>query len=136
MFREFKKRKKEKRKREKWGIKEETLKLLLRLGIEKYPGEFGAILKGKNKLIDEVVLLPGMIEGEAHVLYHLYMLPIDYSMVGTAHSHPSGNCNPSDADIEFFSNFGVVHIITCYPYNKYSWSAYDFNGFAIGLEVV
>jgi proteasome lid subunit RPN8/RPN11 len=56
------------------------------------------------------------------------MLPVDFNIVGTVHSHPSPNPNPSNADLELFRKHGKIHIITAKPYTRSSWKAYDFNG--------
>jgi proteasome lid subunit RPN8/RPN11 len=64
------------------------------------------------------------------------MLPVDFSVVGTVHSHPSGACYPSDADLDLFRRFGWIHIIACSPYGMRSWAAYNSLGEPIQLEVV
>jgi len=64
------------------------------------------------------------------------MLPIDFTVVGTVHSHPSGAISPSGADMAFFQKFGYIHIITGVPFNKDSWRAFDLYGEPISLEVV
>jgi proteasome lid subunit RPN8/RPN11 len=74
--------------------------------------------------------------GRDNALVNLWMMPIDYSVVGSVHSHPSGNWSPSDADREFFQKFGSVHLIVGMPYNLRSWQAYDYDGEPIVLEVV
>jgi len=44
------------------------------------------------------------------------MLPIDFSIIGTAHSHPSGVLRPSPADMNRF--YGRIMIIAAYPYRS------------------
>jgi proteasome lid subunit RPN8/RPN11 len=44
------------------------------------------------------------------------MLPIDFSIVGTMHSHPSGALRPSTTDLNHF--YGKIMIITAYPYRS------------------
>ena len=64
------------------------------------------------------------------------MEPIDYSIAGSAHSHPGYSNEPSDADKEFFSNTGGIHFITCQPYDRRSWRAYNSKGEPVELEII
>jgi proteasome lid subunit RPN8/RPN11 len=123
-------------KRRVWGIKEKTLKLILEVSKESYPNEFAGLLRVKKGVITELILLPGTFSGEDSAIYHLYMLPIDLSIIGTVHSHPSGSNMPSGADLDLFNHYGHTHIIVCMPYDKSSWKAYDTAGNLIKLEVV
>ncbi|MFA5771146.1 MAG: Mov34/MPN/PAD-1 family protein [Thermoplasmata archaeon] len=119
-----------------WGIKEKTLKLILEVSKESYPNEFAGLLRVKKGIISELILLPGTFSGEDNAIYHLHMLPIDLSIIGTVHSHPSGNNRPSGADLALFSHYGSTHIIVGTPYDTRSWKAYDTAGNLIQLEVV
>jgi len=103
-----------------------------------HPKEFAGMLSvGDDKsIISEVVLLPGTISGDSHAIFRLYMMPIDYSIVGTVHSHPSPFPIPSEADLHLFEKYGRVHIIIAMPYDDNSWRAYNFRGERIELEVV
>lgn len=101
-----------------------------------FPKEFAAILRGEKGIITEIMLLPGTLSGGTSALFRLHMLPIDFTVVGTAHSHPSGNFHPSQADIQLFQRFGRVHIIVARPYDERSWAAYDFYGRPRELDVV
>lgn len=120
------------------GIEKECLDLIKESARSSHPKEFAGLLSvGDDKeIISEVVLLPGTISGSRHAIYRLTMAPVDYSIVGTVHSHPSPYPVPSEADINFFQKYGRVHIIIAMPYNDTSWKAYDFNGKEIHLEVV
>ncbi len=82
------------------------------------------------------MLIPGTISGDSHAIFQLHMMPIDFSIVGTAHSHPSGIPRPSEADLELFQKHGRAHIIVATPYNETSWKAYDYNGSVIEMSVV
>jgi proteasome lid subunit RPN8/RPN11 len=117
-------------------IKKKTLKMILEASKSTYPEEFGTILRASKGVINELILLPGTIQGERSALFKLHMLPIDFTVVGTAHSHPSGVCYPSEADLDLFRRFGWVHIIVCRPYSMTSWAAYDGLGEPKDLKVV
>ena len=64
------------------------------------------------------------------------MLPVDLTVVGTVHSHPSGALRPSDADLRLFRSWGRRHLILGQPFGPSSWKAYDGNGRETRLEVV
>ena len=65
----------------------------------------------------------------------MHMKPMDASIIGSAHSHPSGSYRPSDQDLQFFSRYGVVHLIARYPYKSIDdVAAYDGGGQRIPLE--
>jgi proteasome lid subunit RPN8/RPN11 len=110
--------------------------MILEASRSSYPNEFAAILRAEDRVITELLLLPGTLSGESSALFRLHMLPIDFSVVGTAHSHPSGSFWPSGADLTLFQRFGFVHIIAARPYNMRSWAAWDFYGDRWELEII
>jgi proteasome lid subunit RPN8/RPN11 len=95
-----------------------------------------AALREKDGVIEEMLLLPGTLQGEVSATLQLHMLPIDHSVVGTVHSHPGYSNRPSDADLSFFGHFGAIHIITCLPFDATSWKAYNLQGERIELSVI
>ncbi len=103
--------------------------------VQTYPNEFVAALRAEKGVINEMLMLPGTISGETSGTLQLHMLPIDFSVVGSVHSHPGHSARPSDADLAFFSHFGSVHIITCLPFDRTSWRAYNLAGERIELKV-
>ncbi len=119
-----------------WKIKREVLQLILESSKSSYPNEFGAFLRAKHGIIYEIVLLPGTISGRGSVLYNMLMKPIDFTIVGSAHSHPSGFPIPSEADLNMFSRTGDVHIIVAYPFTMESWKAYNRMGEEIEVKVI
>ncbi len=118
------------------AIRRKTLQMILGASKDTYPKEFAAVLRAEEGVITELLLLPGTVSGDVHAVFRLYMLPIDLSVVGTVHSHPSGNYNPSDADRNLFGHFGSVHIIAGYPYAETTWRAYKYDGTPRPLDVV
>ena len=121
-----------------WGIRKKTLRMILETAKSSYPDEFAAVLRydKRNGIITEIMLLPGSFSGERSATLQLHMLPIDYSVVGTVHSHPSRSNHPSEQDIHLFQKFGHTHIIVCLPFDEDSWQGYDLRGEPIELEVV
>jgi proteasome lid subunit RPN8/RPN11 len=62
------------------------------------------------------------------------MMPMDFSIVGTAHSHPSGNLTPSHADLNH--SFGVILMITGFPFrNEENVAVYNRSGARLTLQV-
>ena len=64
--------------------------------------------------VTDLVLAPFAAHGEGAVHFNPYMFAGDFSIVGTVHSHPSGNISPSDVDLNYF--FGRILMIVGYPY--------------------
>jgi len=126
---------------EPWKITRSCLDLILECSKSNYPNEFGGLLRlrvnpNSKDVINEIVILPGTVAGEAHAIFQLHMLPIDFSIVGTVHSHPSYSSRPSDADLHLFGKYGKVHIIAAMPYAEDSWKAYNYNGEEIEMSVI
>jgi len=123
----------------KWKIKRSCLDLIFECAKDSYPNEFGGFLRVDESFKDtitEVVLIPGTISGESHAIFKLHMKPVDFSIVGTVHSHPSSFPNPSKADLDLFSRYGKVHIIAATPYNYDSWKGFTYKGNEIDIEIV
>ena len=134
----FKKNKKEEF-QPNWEIKKECLEFILECAKSSYPKEFGGLLRVdsiKKYTIIETVILPGTVSGDTHAIFRFNMLPIDFTIVGTAHSHPSVSFHPSDADLLLFRKYGKVHIVAAYPFTLYSWKGYDFDGNVINISIV
>lgn len=118
------------------GISRKALRMILEASRDMYPREFGAILRAEEGVITEILLVPGTVSGERHAIFQLHMLPADFSVVGTVHSHPSGDFRPSDEDRRLFSHFGGVHVIVGHPYAEDTWSAWTYAGERIPLRIV
>ena len=101
-----------------------------------YPDEYLCTLSAEDGVINQMVLLPGTVYGDSHSFLSMWMAPANCDIVGSAHSHLSDCNEPSDADLDFFSNMGGYHIITCYPYDRDSWRIYDSKGRPACLELV
>jgi proteasome lid subunit RPN8/RPN11 len=109
----------------------------LACGSSALPNEFGGILRSDEPgVITDLLLLPGTTAGHRHANFQLYMLPVDLSVVGTVHSHPSGALHPSDADVTLFRHWGRRHLILGRPFTQGCWRAYDHGGEEIHLDVV
>jgi proteasome lid subunit RPN8/RPN11 len=119
------------------GIKRYVIESLMSAGASTYPNEFGGILRSEETgIITDILLIPGTTAGHRHANFQLYMLPVDLSVVGTAHSHPSGALRPSEEDLSLFRRWGRLHIILGHPFMRSCWKAYDGQGEEVHLEVV
>jgi proteasome lid subunit RPN8/RPN11 len=105
---------------------------------ELYPRESFLLLRGKKSKgiisITDLLLAPFAAHEEGAVHFNPYMFAGDYTLVGTVHSHPSGNISPSNTDLNYF--FGRVLMIVGYPYEgKGCIAAYDSNGDKVPIEI-
>jgi proteasome lid subunit RPN8/RPN11 len=103
-----------------------------------YPKEAILLLTGKNSqdriVIDGIEVPPLAVHGAGFSNFPTHMLPMDFSIMGTAHSHPSGVLKPSVPDMNNF--YGRLMIITAYPYETMSSLAvFDSRGNVVKYEV-
>ncbi len=104
-----------------------------------HPKEGMLLLRGKaNKdaiEVNEVMIPPLSVRSESFSFFPAHMLPIDLSIVGTAHSHPSGILAPSVEDLNNF--YGRIMIIAAFPYDSESnIIVIDGKGRTLNYEVV
>lgn len=85
-----------------------------------HPKESILLLKGKvdkhRILINDVQIPPLATHGSSFSTFPLSRLPLDFSIIGVAHSHPSGALRPSIIDLNKF--YGRIMLITAYPYKS------------------
>jgi len=103
-----------------------------------YPRETILMLRGDKKkdliAITELIVPPLANYGRGFANVRLHMLPMDFSIVGTAHSHPSGNLTPSHADLNHF--FGPVLMIVGFPFtHEKDVAVYNRNGERLTLHI-
>jgi len=101
-------------------IKRSVIDSLLSYAKACHPKEGILLLRGKVKKdaieVNEVEIPPLGVHGKGFSAFPAHMLPIDFSIIGTAHSHPSGTLLPSIADLNHF--YGRIMIIVAYPYRS------------------
>lgn len=118
------------------AIEGHCLDMIIEAARDVHPNEFAGALRAEDGVITEIVIVPGTVSGAAHAILRVNELPIDRSIVGIAHSHPSPVARPSRADINLFGKFGHTHIIVAHPYNRDTWLAWDHRGERIQLDVL
>lgn len=119
-------------------IPSELLKTILEGAKQLYPRESFLLLRGKKSKdvisVSDLVVAPFAVHGNGFASYSPHMLPMDFSVVGTVHSHPSGNIQPSHVDLNHM--IGRILMIVGYPFGDERCVAiYDSNGEKLALHV-
>ncbi len=118
------------------GITKRVLNLFSESAKDAHPKEFAAGMREIDGIISELIMVPGTVSGPRSAILKLRTLPVDFSIVGVIHSHPSSSYNPSRGDMITFGKYGRLHIIMGYPYNLDSWQAYDNTGKKVDLDII
>ncbi len=116
----------------------ELLNTILEGAKRLYPRESILLLRGKktrNLITVTDLLVPPLARyGRRSAHIPLHMIPMDFSIVGTVHSHPSGNFMPSNADLNYF--FGRLLMIVAFPFlNEENVAIYDHSGERLIFDV-
>ena len=103
-----------------------------------YPRETILLIRGKKSKdsveVLELVVPPLATYGRGFADVPLHMLPMDFSIVGTVHSHPSGNLAPSPADCNHF--FGSILMIVGFPFaGEQNVAVYNSRGERLPLRI-
>jgi len=119
-------------------IKRELLEMLLEGAKTLHPKETIVLLRGKVTKdvinVSEVVIPPLATYGSGFSSFPTQLLPMDFSIIGVAHSHPSGSLRPSVGDLNH--PFGKITLIIASPYlGKENVAAYDRNGNGLTIQL-
>ena len=118
-------------------IKEDLLKAILENARLMHPKEILFMLRGEKKkdciIISDIIIPPFATYGHGFATFSLSTFPIDFSIIGTAHSHPSVNLAPSIGDLN--QAIGKIMMIVGYPYAKQNVVVYDREGNLLELEI-
>jgi len=120
-------------------VKREVIISILEYAAACHPREGVLLLRGridrKSIVVEEVEVPPLSIRGVGFSSFQPYMLPIDFSIIGTAHSHPSGILEPSTTDINRF--YGRIMVIAAYPYRtEKDLAIFDCEGRRIRYKII
>jgi len=116
-------------------IENQLLESMLGIAREQHPREVVFLLRGSVERemiqVDDFLIPPMAVHGMSFAEFPLHMLPIDFSIIGTAHSHPSGAQAPSIGDLNHF--YSRIMIILAYPYTLKHASSFNARGEKIPL---
>lgn len=111
-------------------ISRDALEAFLEMCREMYPNENIMLIRGKIKgdkaVVSEFLIPPFSTYGKGFSGFSTHMIPFDLSIIGVAHSHPSGNASPSTEDLNYF--YGRLMIIAGWPYTERDIRAYNSKG--------
>ena len=100
------------------NISHKLLTSILESAREAYPKEAILLLRGKQKKgrieITDLIIPPLATRGMEFASFPPHMLPMDFSLIGSVHSHPSGALRPSTQDLNHA--FGRVIMLVGYPF--------------------
>ena len=118
------------------GVSVDFIDALSEAARSTYPDEFICLHRAHEGIIDEFVMLPGTVFGDSHSFLNDWMDPVDFERTGSAHSHPGYSAEASEDDLQVFRGMGGIHFITCLPYDRTSWRAYNSAGERIHLDML
>jgi proteasome lid subunit RPN8/RPN11 len=112
---------------------------VLSYAMDAYPKEAILLLRGRagkdGVWITEVVIPPLATHGRGFSGFSSIMLPMDLSVMGVSHSHPSGVLKPSIHDLNHF--YGKIMVIVAYPFRSYEdIGVFNRNGDKLPHEIV
>jgi proteasome lid subunit RPN8/RPN11 len=119
-------------------IERKMLIYILKSARAVHPREMILLLRGKTSknqtTITDLVVPPLATHGKGFSGFQLHMLPMDFSLIGTVHSHPSGVAKPSLVDLHH--SFGRIIMIVAFPYNnEENVAVYNHSGEKITLKI-
>lgn len=120
------------------SVNRKLLTVVLEGARQLHPREIILLLRGKKKEnlieISDLLIPPLATHGMGFTSFPLHMLPMDFSIVGTVHSHPSGNLAPSTTDLNHF--FGTILMIVASPHkDEGNIAVYNRQGKKLILQV-
>lgn len=120
------------------SMTKEVLEFIFISAKELYPKETVLLLRGKKKkdtiYITDLLVPPLATYGYGFANLPFHMLPMDFSIMGLVHSHPSGNKSASAVDANNF--YGRIMMITGYPYEtKQDIVAYNSDGEEVPITI-
>ena len=119
-------------------IPKEIIQMIFESARSLHPKETIFLLRGKTRkdviTITELVIPPSATYGKGFASLPMFMMPIDFSIIGTAHSHPSGSLALSIGDLN--RALGKIMLVAAYPYDGIECLAvYNREGEKLRLKV-
>ena len=116
----------------------ELLHEMLNFAKERHPKEAILLLRGKIDKerinITEYLFPPYATTNSVYATFPLHMLPIDFSIIGTAHSHPSGSLKLSAEDMN--NVYGRISLLIVYPYGEGDVGAFNKQSERVMLRII
>ena len=118
-------------------IDSEVFKAMQEFAASNHPNEIIVLLRGSRKgddfIITDFLLPPFGYGGRGFSSFPAHMLPIDFTIMGTSHSHPNGMLKPSIRDFHNF--YGQIMMIIGPPYDQLRAGAYNKGGEQIPVRL-
>ncbi len=113
------------------------LEEMLSFARERHPKEAILMLRGEVKkesiTLTDYLFPPFATTDSISASYPIHMLPIDFSIVGTVHSHPSGGLHLSTQDVNHM--YGRFSMLLAYPYGLGDVAAFSKQGERLIIRV-
>ncbi|MCX6648295.1 MAG: Mov34/MPN/PAD-1 family protein [Candidatus Bathyarchaeota archaeon] len=113
------------------------LEEMLSFARDRHPKEAILMLRGKvtkeSITLTDYLFPPFATTDSVSASYPIHMLPIDFSIVGTVHSHPSGSLNLSTQDINHM--YGRFSMLMVFPYGLGDVAAFNKQGERLVVRV-
>ncbi|MHA1439571.1 MAG: Mov34/MPN/PAD-1 family protein [Promethearchaeota archaeon] len=117
-------------------IKRELINGILGLCKEQHPREIVGLLRVNKGLVTEYILPPGAKTSEVSGVFFPGRIPIDPTLEGTIHSHPTGYPYPSKGDLDGIFKKKRFHFIIGFPYNYYNIRCFDQKGNELNFKLI
>ncbi len=119
-------------------LRKELLDMILEGARRLHPKESIVLLRGKiskdTVTVSDVLIPPLATYGKGFSSFSTHMLPMDFSIIGIAHSHPSGSLEPSVEDQNL--SMGRIMLIVGFPYRgEENFAVYSRKEGRLSLEV-
>ena len=118
-------------------VEKGLLEEMLSFARDRHPKEAILMLRGKvtkeSITLTDYLFPPFATTDSVSASYPIHMLPIDFSIVGTVHSHPSGSLNLSTQDINHM--YGRFSMLMAHPYSLGDVAAYNKQGERLVVRV-
>jgi proteasome lid subunit RPN8/RPN11 len=118
-------------------VKRDLIEGLLALCQEQHPNEILGLLRVEGGVVTEFILPPGASTNERSGIFSPHRMGVDHTVQGSVHSHPTGNPNPSQADLKGVFRKKRFNFIIAAPYNSMdSIKCYDQLGNELKFRIV
>lgn len=119
-------------------VEKELIEEILDFARFKHPKEAILLLRGDVKgdiiHVTDYLFPPYASSDNGSASFPTYMIPIDFRIIGTLHTHPTGNNTPSITDHHNF--YGRVMVLIGYPYELSNLVCYTKNSESVEIKII